>query len=300
MGVHLVDRLLERGRSVRIYDRGPNRFRAVPREAEYVEGKLDDHKLLREAVEGAEVVYHLVSATLPGTSNEDPVYDVYSNLTYTLRLLEACVEFGVRRVVFASSGGAVYGLPEALPIAENHPTNPISSYGITKLTIEKYLGLFRRLYGLDYVALRISNPYGPYQDPAKGQGVVSIFLHRLHAGQPLTVRGNGSALRDYLYVSDLADALERAAEAEPWDRVINIGSGRGTSLNEMLRLMAEMAGEQPEAEYLPVRTEEIPAHVLDVSRAKAELGWQPRTELTDGVASAWDWVRTVREGSLEG
>jgi UDP-glucose 4-epimerase len=298
MGVHLVDRLLESGRSVRIYDRSPNRFRAVPRGvAEYIEGQLGDYELIREAVEGVEVVYHLACTTVPSTSNDDLIYDVHSNLIDTIQLLEACVEFGVRKVVFASSV-AVYGLPNALPIAEDHPTNPISSYGVAKLAIEKYLELFRYLYGLDYLALRISNPYGPYQNPMSQQGVVGMFLHRVYNGEPLTVWGDGSALRDYLYISDLVEALERAAEAESQERVLNVGSGRGTSLNELLQLIAGTVGVQPAVEYLPVRAVDIPASVLNVSRVRAELGWSPKTEVAEGVATAWGWIGTLAESEV--
>ena len=298
MGTHLVDRLLESGRSVRIFGHSPNRFRTVPQGAEYVEGELGNYGLIREAMEGMEVVYHLVSTTLPKTSNDDPVYDVHSNLIDTIQLLKTCVEVGVRRVVFASSAG-VYGLPEALPITENHSTNPISSYSISKLAIEKYLQLFRYLYGLDFVALRISNPYGPLQNPMGQQGVVSIFLHRLYTGQPLRVWGDGNARRDYLYISNLVHALERAAEVEPQERVLNIGSGQGISINELLEVMATIVGEQPSVEYLPARTLDIPVSVLDIGRARAELGWSPDMELAEGLARTWKWIRTFSKSEVE-
>ena len=299
MGVHLVDRLLESERSVRIYDRSPNKFRAVPRgEVEYIEGQLGDYELTREAVEGMEVVYHLASTTVPSTSNDDLNYDVHSNLINTIQLLEFCIEFGVRKVVFASSV-AVYGLPKALPITEDHPTSPISSYGVVKLAIEKYLELFRYLYGLDYLALRISNPYGPYQNPMGHQGVVGMFLHRVHKGEPLMVWGDGSALRDYLYISDLVDALELAVEIEPRERILNVGSGRGTSLNKLLRLIAGAVGVEPTVEYLPARAVDIPISVLDISRASAELGWSPKTEIAEGVATTRAWICALAESKLK-
>jgi UDP-glucose 4-epimerase len=299
MGTHLTDRLLEGGHSVRIYSRGSNRFRATPTGAEYVEGELGNYGLLREAVEGSEVVYHLANTTLPKTSNDDPVYDVRSNLVDTLQLLEVCVEAGVRKVIFASSGGIVYGSPQKIPIPEDHPTNPISSYGIVKLAVEKYLGLFYHLYALDYAALRISNPYGPYQDPVGQQGAVGVFLHRVHTRWPVTIWGDGSVVRDYLYVSDLVEALELTAEVETRSKVLNIGSGRGVSLNELVTLIAEVTGEEPEVEYLPGRALDVPANVLDITRAQEELGWSPRTELAEGIATTWEWVRTLAEHRLE-
>ena len=214
IGTHLVDALLEKGCFVRIYDRSPNRFRTSPPDAEYMEGELGNHGLIQEAVEGMEVVYHFVSTTLPKTSNDDPVYDVRSNLIDTLQLLEGCVQAGVRKVIFISSGGTVYGLPQTVPITEDHPTSPITSYGIVKLAVEKYLDLFQHLYGLDYTVLRVSNPYGPYQNPSGQQGAIAVFLHRLYTGQPITIWGDGRVVRDYLYVADLVEALVLAAEVE--------------------------------------------------------------------------------------
>ena len=293
IGTHLVDGLLEEGWPVRIYDRSTNRFRATPRSAEYVEGELGNHGLIREAVEGMEVVFHFVSTTIPKTSNDDPIYDVRSNLVDALQLLESCVEAGVRKVVFASSGGTVYGRPRKVPVTENHPTDPITSYGIVKLAVEKYLGLFEHLHGLDYAALRISNPYGPYQDPVGQQGVVPVFLNRLRTGQPVTIWGDGSVVRDYLYVSDLVEALKLAAQSGTRQRILNVGSGRGTSLKELVAIIAEVTGERPTVEYVPGRALDAPANVLDVTRAREELGWNPTTDLTEGIERTWDWVRTL-------
>jgi UDP-glucose 4-epimerase len=299
IGTHLVDGLLEKGYPVRIYDRSPNRFRATPQDAEHVEGELGNHGLIREAIEGMEVVFHFVSTTLPKTSNDDPIYDVRSNLVDTLQLLEACIEAGVRKVIFASSGGTVYGLTQTVPITEDHPANPVTSYGIVKLAVEKYLGLFHHLHGLDYTALRISNPYGPYQDPGGQQGAIAVFLHRLYTGQPITIWGDGRVVRDYLYVADLVDALLLAAESETPRKVLNVGSGQGTSLNELVALMGEVTGERPEVGYRSGRALDVPANVLEVSRVHEELGWSPQTELAEGIARTWEWVRTLRKSNVK-
>lgn len=299
IGGHLVERLLERERSVRIYDRRLNEFRAMPAGAEYVEGELGNHGLIREAVEGMEVVYHFVSTTLPKTSNDDPIYDVRSNLVDTIQLLDVCVAAGVQKVVFASSGGTVYGVPQTMPVSETHPTDPISSYGVVKLAIEKYLRLFYHLYKLDYTVLRISNPYGPYQNPASQQGAISVFLHRLYTGQPISIWGDGSVVRDYLYISDLIDALEMATQTETQDKVFNIGSGRGISLNDLLDLMAVVLRERPPVEHLPSRPLDVPRNVLDVGRAWRELGWEPKTDLAEGIARTWDWLHTLSKSGVE-
>lgn len=300
MGTHLVDGLLEDGHRVRIYDRSPNVFRATPKGAEYVEGELGDSGLIRAAVEGVEVVFHFVNTTIPKTSNDDPVFDVRSNLIDTLGFLESCVEAGVRKVVFASSGGTIYGQPQSVPIAENHPTEPITSYGIVKLAVEKYLALFEHLHGLDYTALRISNPYGPYQNPGGQQGVVPVFLRRLRAGQPVTIWGDGSVVRDYLYISDLVEALKLAAGSGTRQKVLNVGSGRGTSLNELVAIIARVTGERPEVEYVAGRPLDVPANVLDVTRVRDELGWRPRTGLAEGIERTWDWVRMLEDDVQRG
>lgn len=302
IGTHLVGRLLEEGHEVRVYDRTPNRFLGTPQGADYIEGDLGNHGLIREALEDVEVVFHLVSTTLPKTSNDDPGYDVRSNLVDTLQLLESCVEAGVRKVVFTSSGGTVYGPPETVPIPEGHPTAPISSYGIVKLAIEKYLALFHHLHGLDYAALRVSNPYGPYQNPAGQQGAISVFLNRIRMGQPITIWGDGSVVRDYLYISDLVDALELAATTDTDSKLFNVGHGEGASLNELIELMDSVVDATPRVEYLPARSLDVPASVLDISLAGTELGWRPHTPLTEGIARTWEWIQslpstTVKEGA---
>lgn len=292
IGSNLVEHLLGEGHLVRIYDRGPNKFWATAEEAEFVQGELGNHGLIREAVEGMEVVFHFVSTTLPKTSNDDPIYDVRSNLVDTIQMLEACVEAGVRKVVFSSSGGTVYGPPEMVPITEDHPTNPISSYGIVKLAIEKYLALFHHLHGLDYAALRISNPYGPLQDPTGQQGAISVFLNRIRTDQPIVIWGDGGVVRDYLYISDLVYALELAAVTETENKVFNIGHGHGASLNELIEMMSMAIGGAPEVEYLPARPLDVPVSVLDITRADTELGWRPETDLVDGISRTWDWILT--------
>ncbi len=194
-------------------------------------------------------------------------------------------------------------MPETVPSGEEHPTNPISSYGIVKPAIEKCPGLFRHLYGLDYTVLRISNPYGPYQDPKGQQGaIIGVFLlrRRVHAGRPMSNLGRrGRGARLPLRLRPDGDALEQAAGVEPPERVLNIGSGRGTSPDELVWLMAEVVGGRPAAEYLPARALGVPASASDIGRAREELGWSPKTGLAEGIARAWDWICTLSESRVE-
>ncbi len=176
IGTHLVTALKAEGIQVRVFDRYPSKFAEPDTKVEYIVGDLGNHGALNEIVNGMDWVFHLAYTTLPKTSNDDPLYDVRSNLIDTIQLLQECNNFGIKKFVFVSSGGTVYGVPQTVPIKESHPTDPICSYGITKLAIEKYLQLFYHLYSLEYVVLRLSNPYGPGQNPNAKQGAMAFFL----------------------------------------------------------------------------------------------------------------------------
>src|SRR6516165_3302472 len=228
LGGHIRDALLERGGAVRIFDRvrpdGPPA--AVPG-IEMCEGDFDNRVDLVDALDGCDTVVHLISTTIPKTSNDDPAYDVQSNVVSTLRFLDVARKTGVRKIVFASSGGTVYGAARVLPIPEHHETAPLCSYGIQKLVIEQYLDLYFRLYGLDYCTLRVSNPYGEGQRQNAAQGAVTVFLDKALRGEDIEIWGDGSVIRDYVYVRDVATAFSLATRHEGWPKVFNIGSGQG-------------------------------------------------------------------------
>lgn len=293
IGSHLVDLLLREGHEVCVYDRAGSHFRSpTPQLVEYVYGELDDRYLVRAALAGMDVVFHLVSTTIPGTSNANPAFDVRSNVVSTIRVLEECVTAGVGRVMFISSGGTVYGIPQTIPIPESHPLNPICSYGVTKLAIEKYLALFEYLHGLDYMILRPSNVYGEGQNPLGQQGVIGIFLGKILHRRPIVVWGDGVAVRDFVYVGDLVTALYQAAICDSsGERVFNIGSGVGVSINEILETLSTITGQNPGARYAKARQFDVPVNVLDVSLAKEHLGWTPIVGLTDGLSRTWAWMR---------
>ena len=286
IGSHLAEALLQAGHRVRIFDR-PHLDRLPTflqrREFEVFTGDFLNPYVLSAALEGNEIVFHLVSTTLPKTSNDNPVYDVESNVVGTLRLLELCRSQGVRKVVFASSGGTVYGVPRTVPIDESHPTDPICSYGIHKLMIEKYLQLNHRVHGLDYCVVRPPNLYGPRQRLDIAQGAVAVFLDRALHGKPIQVWGDGSVMRDYLYVEDAAEALVKAAAFEGEPKVFNIGSGVGTTLKQLIKEIEALLGRPVPVEYSAARTLDVPANVLDASLARRLLGWTPRTSLAEGL-----------------
>lgn len=286
IGSHLAEALLQAGHRVRIFDRPHlDRLPAFLQRGEFevFTGDFLNPRTLSPALEGSEIVFHLVSTTLPQTSNDNPMYDVESNVMGTLRLLELCRQRGVRKVVFASSGGTVYGVPRSVPIDESHPTDPICSYGIHKLAIEKYLQLNHRLHGLDYCVLRPANLYGPRQRLDIAQGAVAVFLDRALRGKPIQVWGDGSVVRDYLYVGDAAEALLKAAAFEGEPKLFNIGSGAGTSLTQLIKEIEALLGRAVPVEYSAARSLDVPANVLDASLARRHLGWAPRTSLAEGL-----------------
>jgi UDP-glucose 4-epimerase len=262
---------------------------------EYVYGRLEDREALRHALNGVDVVFHLIGATLPATSNADPTFDVQSNVIGTLGLLEECVSVGVSRLVFTSSGGTVYGIQQSNPIKESRPTNPICSYGITKLTVEKYLGLFHHLYGLEYVVLRCSNAYGTRQNPWGQQGAIAVFLGGVAQGNLITIWGDGTVVRDYIYVEDIIRAHVLAAQSTSDRLTLNIGSGVGHSLNQVLDLISSVAGRGVEVRYESAREADVPVNVLDPTLAKKRLGWRCEVALEEGIRRTWAWVQTISD-----
>jgi UDP-glucose 4-epimerase len=294
IGSTIADRLLKDNHELRIFERPrvePYRQFSVGEKVEWLTGDLMSVHDVSNAIDGVEVVMHLVSTTLPKNSNDDPIYDVQSNLVATLQLLNAMVTKQVRKIVFISSGGTVYGNPAYLPIDENHPTEPRVSYGITKLAIEKYLLMFQELHGIKVNILRVANPFGERQRVETAQGAVGVFLSKAIQNQPIEIWGDGSVTRDYLYISDVAEAFAHAVDYEGVKSVFNISSGVGTSLNEMIVLLEKVLGREVVRHYQPGRPFDVPASVLDNSLARHELGWEPRVKLDEGIVKTAAWMR---------
>jgi UDP-glucose 4-epimerase len=296
IGSHLVDTLLKNGHYVRCFDR-PNTqlIGASHRRGDKFElypGDFASEADIAGSLEGCEVCFHLIATTLPKSSNADPVFDVESNVIGTVRLLDHAVKSGLRKIVFVSSGGTVYGVPEHIPILESHPTDPVCSYGITKLAIEKYLQLFHTLHGIDYAILRLANPFGERQRLHASQGAIAVFLGKVLRGETVEIWGDGSVVRDYIYIQDVIDALVVAADETRTEHVFNIGSGRGHSLNELLGAIEKVTGLTAGRRYLPSRTFDVPTNVLSIDKAKRLLNWEPKVSFEDGLRIFTDWLRT--------
>ena len=228
---------------------------------------------------------------MPQSSNESPIYDVQTNLIGTLRLLSIAAAQQVERILFISSGGTIYGAPKLIPIPEDHATNPEVSYGIVKLTIEKYLKLFKATHGLDYKVLRVSNPYGERQRVEAKQGAVSVFLSKALRKEPIEIWGDGSVVRDYIYVADVVEAFLRVMRYEGAEDIFNIGSGVGKSLKQIIADIEELLGERIACRYLPPRSFDVQENVLDIFLAKQVLNWSPRTSFRNGLERTMIWLQ---------
>lgn len=231
------------------------------------------------ALDGVDLVYHLISTTVPASSNLDPVFDIESNLVPTVRLLEVMRRKSVKRVVFVSSGGTVYGVPEVTPMNEEHPCNPISSYGVCKLAIENYIRMYTDLYGIESIILRVSNPFGRNQSYKKMQGVVGFFVNKALNHEFIEVWGDGSVVRDFIHIDDLVSAMLLCLIFKDSCLTVNIGSGIGVSLNELIGKIESVSGRSINVCYKPKREFDIPAVVLDITCAKNKLEWAPRNSL---------------------
>ncbi|KKB82373.1 hypothetical protein VW29_16285 [Devosia limi DSM 17137] len=230
----------------------------------------------------ADLVCHLASSTIPATADADPIGDVQTNLVDTLRLLEAMRHSGNGRLLYLSSGGAIYGAGTSVPICEDHPTDPLSAYGIAKLAVEKYLAMYARTGALHPMIIRPSNAYGSGQASYGRLGAVTTFFNLAVRGERATIWGNGTVVRDYIHVSDICELMLRAAE-ERQTGIYNCGSGRGTSLLDLLALIETITGKPIARDMRPPRPFDPPAIVLDTARARSTFGWVPKVSLESGV-----------------
>jgi UDP-glucose 4-epimerase len=304
IGSNLVDRLLAEGNAVDVVDNlstGSLSNLAEARRSK--EGRLTFHQLdirspdLAELMNRcrADVVFHLAAQADVRVSVSDPLLDADINVMGSLRVLEGARSSGAQKVVFASSGGTIYGDPDPrdLPVKESHPQTPLSPYGVAKKVVSDYMNAYRELHNLEFTSLALANVYGPRQDPHGEAGVVAIFAGKLLSGQACTIYGDGNQTRDFVYVDDVVDAFARAAE-RGGGLVLNVGTGEETSIKELYATMAFHAGIDRPAVTAPARPGELQRSCLDPARARIHLGWEPWTTLDEGTAAVLEWFRRNR------
>ena len=294
IGSNLVDQLLGRGHEVHVVDdlssgKESNLEAALAAGAKLHTADIRDGDAMRDLFGSVkpEVVFHLAAQIDVRVSVADPAYDARTNVEATANLLETGRVNGVRRFVFASTGGAIYGVTDVMPTPENTEARPMAPYGTSKLCAEQYLGLYERLHGMSTVALRFGNVYGPRQDVHGEAGVIAIFCGRLRRGEDLRVFGDGEQTRDYIYVGDLVEAIATAGEGDATG-AINLGTEEETSVLRVAELLQVHAGATSPIDFQPARLGEIQRSVLHAGRAREVLGWSAATPIDEGLRLTWE------------
>lgn len=265
--------------------------RVCSKNVSIIESPLDTFMNFDDLLQGQEIVYHLVSTTVPSTSNQRISLELMANVVFSSNLFEACVRCGVRKVVFISSGGTVYGKESDCPLEENTSTNPISSYGVQKITIEKLLYLYHHMYGLDYRIIRLANPYGPYQRPDGVLGAVTTFTYKALKGEPITVYGDGSVVRDFIYIDDAIRAIIKIANGKSRYHLFNVGCGYGISINEVLGTIQEILGIKLNIIYQESRSLDVPRNFLNISRYESDFGPLNPISLSEGIKRTAEFMK---------
>ena len=292
IGSHLVDRLIQEGHELVVVDNlSTGKRKNINRAAEFY--KLDIQSSWRLARvfrnERPSLVMHLAAQMDVRRSVEDPTYDAQVNILGTVNVLQQAVNHGARKVIFASSGGAIYGEQEVFPASESHPTQPLSPYGISKLSGEHYLAYFQRLSGIQCVALRFANVYGPRQDPEGEAGVVAIFTRKLLSGEQAIINGNGRQTRDFVFVDDVVEA-HLAVMGKDVQGTYNVGTGEETTVNELFRILADEIRPGAKELHGPAKKGEQIRSVIDAAKLH-QLGWDPKVSIRDGLARTVEYFK---------
>lgn len=291
LGVNLCRRLASSGVPVRAFGRRcifPEDLAGI----EWREGNFCDTAALASAIASCETVFHFVHTYTPQSADLNMAEDVRQNVVSSLALLDISCKLKVKRIVFVSSGGTVYGPAPHVPTPETALTDPISAYGISKLTIEKYLGLYEHHHDLSFRVLRVANLFGPFQLPGKNQGVIAALISCALHNKEFEIWGDGLAIRDYVYVDDVVDALLLAAVDESDERIFNIGSGQGRDLHQVIAEIEANLGTKLAVRLAQGRLIDVPVSILAIERARAILGWSPRTPFNVGIKQTVAWWRS--------
>lgn len=294
IGSHLTDRLIDAGDDVLVIDDlSSGKQVNLPSAAKLEEMDIGDERMA-EVVAGfaPDRVFHAAAQISVSLSAREPMTDAKTNVLGTLNVLDAIrnASDNPAKFVFVSTGGAMYGEPQTLPAPESLPAAPGSPYGASKHTVEVYLPVYERLFGIKHTTLRLANVFGPRQDPHGEAGVVAIFSRAMLAGRQVTIFGDGNDERDYVYVGDVADALVKAAEASGTGPY-NVGTGTGTNVNQLFGMLSELCESTKLANYAPPRAGDIGKISLDSSLIRSDIGWSPQTKLVDGLAATVAWFR---------
>jgi UDP-glucose 4-epimerase len=295
IGSHIVDALCAEGHDVVVIDDlSSGSIKNLPRKIRFIKLDIRSNNLTTLFLEEHfDVVYHLAAQMDVRKSVADPRFDASVNIVGGLNILECCMKYDVKKVVFASTGGAIYGEQDYFPADEQHPLRPLSPYGVAKLSYEHYLFYYKAVYGIDYVSLRFANIYGPRQNPHGEAGVVAIFTTKFLNGDAPIINGDGAQTRDYVYVGDIVDANVKALAYEGTG-VFNLGTGIETDVNTLFRKLRALTDSRVDEVHGPAKKGEQMRSVLNASHAKNELGWEPKISLDDGLMETVDYFKHMK------
>lgn len=291
LGSHLSMSLIK-NHTVVGYDKF-NHGRTLDCDIEKIEGNFSDSYRLKKALEGVDYVFNFISSSNPAKSLKDPLSDII-HLQTSVNFINMCCDAGVKKIIYPSTGGAIYGRCSDKPFKEDDAVNPISPYAINKLALEGYLKYFRNSRGLDYVIYRISNPYGPLQNVTGAQGIIPIYLNNIKNNLPLTVFGDGSMRRDYIYIKDTIDMICSSFEKTSQD-IYNLGSGSSHTINDIIYEISKVTKKSVQINYMPDRATDIKNVELDMSRYYNEYGTRASTSLLEGIYHTWQYVKNISQ-----
>lgn len=292
IGSYLVPQLVALGRHVTVLGRSKTPHYTLPLGVVYLQGNFAQNDLISSLLDKHQEVIHLAYATVPNTSFDNPLADLLENLPPTVQLFSEAAERGVK-LILVSSGGTVYGEVDELPIKETHATNPVSPYGVTKLTLENYAYLYAATHGLKFVCVRPANAYGVGQKPFVGQGFIATAMASTMKSMPIKIFGEHGTIRDYIYVSDLASGIVSALEKGHLSETYNLGSGVGLSNCEVIELFKPLMQEissEVKVDNLPERAFDVKANVLDSTKLQEHTDWKPIVDISEGLSRTRDWL----------
>jgi UDP-glucose 4-epimerase len=298
LGSYITERLVHNGHSVLVYESEYARFDNLDEvidKIKIIKGNFIYEHNFDDILTGVDIVFHLICTSVPKTSNENILEDIDNNIRPTIRLLESCVKTRVNKLFYISSGGTVYGNISVIPIPEDHLNNPISAYGVHKLTIEKYIQLYNHLYGLDYNIARISNPYGPRQMPFKSQGVIATFMALAISNKTIELWGDGTVIRDFIYINDVIEAIDKIIEYKGSVKLFNIGYGEGISILTVIDKISKVLNKQINIEKVAAGKYDSVVNILDISLIRKETGWFPQTRFEDGLKAVQSYLLMQKE-----
>lgn len=296
IGKNLIGKL-SKNNTLTIVDKKKNFFDDIDLKdnVSIVESTFDENTDFDTLLTGQDIVYHLVSTVIPATSNQHIKQDIENNVIFSSMLFDSCVKNNIKKVIFISSGGAVYGKEGISPLSESTLTKPITSYGIQKVTIENLLYLYNYMYGLDYKVVRLANPYGPYQRPNGGLGAVTAFTYKALNNEEITVYGDGSVVRDYIYIDDAITGILNIADDVSEEKIFNLGSGNGTSIKELLDAISMVLNKKLNVTYKEGRTVDVPINYLDMSKYINTFGKHHNVDLKEGISLTANFLKNYHE-----